>query len=74
MTTRTEYVMKQHVVVRLDDPKYPAGPATVIDGPGDRLELKTKHLDRDGCLADNLRVWLDDGNGAIGRRVQLADL
>jgi len=69
------------VVVRLEDPKRPAGPARVIDvfyGAdtvyGTSVDVaKAGHRDRDGALPDDIRVWRRYDGAKLGDRVSLVD-
>lgn len=54
------------IIVRLDDARYGAGPATVIAVDSDVPK------DRDGCKDHALRRWADPGGDArVGDRVAM---
>ncbi len=62
-------------VVRLDDARYGAGPATVLH-VGDfetAIAYRKGTEDRDGCTDDTLRVWAAHDHAAVGDRVSLKE-
>ena len=60
------------LVVRLDDPKFPAGPATVVAHVASADEYCAYGIDRDGARDGALRLWEDrSGNIAVGARVAM---
>ena len=60
------------LVVRLDDPRYGAGPGTVIAIVADVDEFFKLACDRDGARDRALRLWV--GEAAIGERVEMRQL
>lgn len=55
------------LVVKLDDPKIPAGPATVVAQVETVKDYFDRHTDRDGALRSDLRLW--EGDLPVGTRV-----
>jgi len=58
------------VIVKLDDPKYPSGPGTVVGHCNSVEEYRKQTEDRDGAPNRNMR--LRHGDMAIGTRVATA--
>jgi hypothetical protein len=60
------------LIVELDDPKRPAGPATVVGHTETIAGYRSFRADRDGCRSERLRLWRDIRGGAsVGARVVL---
>ena len=60
------------LVVRLDDPRYGAGPGTVISIVADVDEFFKLACDRDGARDRTFGLWV--GEAAIGKRVEVRQL
>lgn len=54
------------ILVKLDDPRYGAGPATVV-----RVPCHSIPVDRDGAKIEGLRLWRGYEGIAVGDRVKL---
>ena len=61
--------MSALIVVRLDDPKYGAGPGTVIAHVTSVEEFLALACNRDGARDPSLRLWT--GASPIGERVRM---
>jgi hypothetical protein len=57
------------VAVRLDDPRFGSGPATVVAYPSSVAEYNTLITDRDGARDRRMRLWQAHGDVPIGARV-----
>lgn len=58
------------LAVRLDDPRFGAGPGVVVAHPASVAEFEALRADRDGAHDPALRLWL--GDSPIGGRVVAA--
>lgn len=62
-----------NLVVKLDDPRMPAGPATVLESSDEEIvAIRTRYEDKDGCLPAWFRVWR--GDGKPGDRVRMGEV
>jgi len=62
--------MKKLIAVRLDDPRFGSGPATVVAHPKTVDEYNALITDRDGARDARMRLWcLAQGSAPIGARV-----
>lgn len=59
------------IVVKLDNPKHGAGPATVIAIVETVYEYLQMSVDRDGARKQDIRLWR--GNFPVGSSVALSD-
>lgn len=57
------------IMVRLDDPGLPAGPATVIKVGLSLAEYQKLRSDRDGAHNPYLRLWRGFDGVTVGQRV-----
>jgi hypothetical protein len=55
------------MAVRLDDPRFGAGPGVVVAHPADAVEFEALRTCRDGAFDPSLRLWR--GDSPIGARV-----
>lgn len=58
------------LAVRLDDPRFGAGPGVVVAHPADAAEFEALRVRRDGALDRSLRLWR--GVSPVGTRVVAA--
>lgn len=60
------------VVVRLDDPRFGAGPATVLEVfSGPIQNVFPRYQDRDGARAEGVRFWRSSPGVSAGDRVSI---
>lgn len=65
--------LKTLAVMRLDDPRFGAGPATVLEISAEPIrEIQARYVfDRDGCAPAWLRFWQAWPGAKIGDRASL---
>jgi hypothetical protein len=59
------------LIVKLDDPRYGAGPGTVVGHAVDVADYHTRTTDRDGARDQRVRLWV--GTAQLGDRVAALD-
>jgi hypothetical protein len=57
------------IAVRLDDPRFGSGPATVVAHPTSVAEYNKLITDRDGARDPRMRLWRTRGDAPVGMRV-----
>ncbi len=57
------------IAVRLDNPHFGAGPATVVAHPANVAEYRALITDRDGAYDERMRLWMTLDDVPIGTRV-----
>jgi hypothetical protein len=60
------------LIVKLDDPRYGAGPGTVVGHAVDVADYNARTADRDGARNPQLRLWI--GAAQLGDRVSARQL
>jgi hypothetical protein len=57
------------IAVRLDDPRFGSGPATIVAHPKSVAEYLALATDRDGARIPTMRLWQTDAPLSVGARV-----
>lgn len=60
------------MIVKLDDVRFPGNGGVVVAHVSDVSEFQGYSVDKDGCRAADLRLWV--GNYPVGTRVCIARL